>query len=153
MSVTIGFIWCVWLTAEHAVGFEKLRLDVGPELRAYADYLAGQLKAQDLALLPADQRMAFDAVNSSDIAVLADIKNPLSQLLALALAFQAGRASPLQIERAVNLASSQGWRRPLLAWLGLELALAQASVEQGGDAAKVARLQRRIALVQAASVR
>jgi hypothetical protein len=43
----------------------------------------------------------------------------------------------------VDTASAQGWRRPLLAWLGLQ----QQRAQQAGDAEAVARLARRIALV------
>jgi len=39
--------------------------------------------------------------------------------------------------------SSQGWRRPLLAWLGVQLKRA----EQAGDSETAARLKRRMELV------
>ena len=45
---------------------------------------------------------------------------------------------------AVDPAASQGWRRPLLAWLGVQLRLA----EQAGAIDETQRLRRRIALVQ-----
>jgi hypothetical protein len=44
---------------------------------------------------------------------------------------------------AVDTASAQGWRRPLLAWLQVKQARAQA----GGAVEEAARLQRRIDLV------
>jgi hypothetical protein len=47
------------------------------------------------------------------------------------------------IEQAVNTASSQGWRRPLLAWLRVQLQRAQAA----GAEQEAARIQRRIELV------
>jgi hypothetical protein len=58
--------------------------------------------------------------------------------------FRAGRASPAVVRQAVDTASAQGWRRPLLAWLGVQAQLA----EKGGDAEEAARLRRRIALTQ-----
>ena len=126
-------------------GFEKIRLEAQPEERAYADYLAGRLNPQDASLLPPEQRaVATSLIGSNDVEIAA-IKDPLSQLVAVAVVFQAGQSSPAQISLAVNAASSQGWRRPLLAWLGVELALAQKS----GDVAKAASLERRMALVQA----
>jgi len=67
----------------------------------------------------------------------------MARLVAAGTAFQAGLASPALVQAAVDAASSQGWRRPLLAWLGVQLKLAEAS----GDTAEVARVQRRIALV------
>ena len=48
------------------------------------------------------------------------------------------------IELASDTASAQGWRRPLLAWLKVQALRAQ----QGGDAAALQALQRRIALVE-----
>ncbi|HRL37596.1 MAG TPA: hypothetical protein PLH50_12290, partial [Ottowia beijingensis] len=54
------------------------------------------------------------------------------------------QASPAVVEQAVETASHQGWRRPLLAWLGVQARLA----EQRGDAAEAARVRRRMDLVQ-----
>jgi hypothetical protein len=55
---------------------------------------------------------------------------------------KAGKIAPADIANAVDTASSQGWRRPLLAWLGVQERRAQAA----GDAAAVQRIRRRIAL-------
>jgi hypothetical protein len=57
---------------------------------------------------------------------------------------QGGKASPAVLAQAIDSASSQGWRRPLLAWLGLQAQRA----EQGGDVDEAARLRRRIALTE-----
>ena len=129
------------LVFEPCAGFEKLRQDAPPAERAYADYLAGKLQTPDAALLPAAQRAV--AVAGSDAAVQA-ISDPLSQLVAAAVLLQTGRASPVVVQLAVDAASSRGWRRPLLAWLGVQLALA----EKGGNEAEAARLRRRIELSQ-----
>ena len=128
------------LVFEPCAGFERLRQDAPATERAYADYLAGRLPPQDIALLPAPQRAAA----SGDVASVKSISDPLSQLVAAAVLFQSGRASPALLQEAVNTASSQGWRRPLLAWLGVQAQLA----DKGGDAEAAARLRRRIALVQ-----
>jgi hypothetical protein len=45
---------------------------------------------------------------------------------------------------AVETASAQGWRRPLLAWLTLQVQRAEAS----GDVEAAATLRRRITLVE-----
>lgn len=129
------------LVLEPCAGFEALRPDAPAAERAYADYLAGQLQAQDVALLPAQQRAA---ATGGDVAALKGISDPLSQLVAAAVMFRAGRASPAVLQQAVDTASSQGWRRPLLAWLGVQLHLA----EKGGDGAAAAQLRRRITLTQ-----
>jgi hypothetical protein len=130
------------LVLEDCAGFERLRQDAPPAERAYADYLAGRLQPQDIALLPASQRAA---AAGGDVAALKGINDPLSQLVAAALMFRAGRASPAALQQAVDTASGQGWRRPLLAWLGVQLQLA----EKGGDSAAAEQLRRRIALTQA----
>lgn len=130
------------LVLEPCAGFEPLRPDAPAAERAYADYLAGQLQPQDIALLPAAQRAA--AAAGADAAALKAVADPLSQLVAAGVLFRAGRASPAVLQQAVDTASSQGWRRPLLAWLGVQLQLA----EKGGDLASAERLRRRIALTQ-----
>jgi hypothetical protein len=133
------------LVLEPCAGFEPLRPDAPAAERAYADYLEGRLQPQDLALLPASQRAA--AAAGADVGAVKGIADPLSQLVAAGVIFRAGRASPALLQRAVDTASSQGWRRPLLAWLGVQLQVA----EKGGDAEAAARLRRRIALTQNAS--
>ena len=119
---------------ESCTGFEKLRQDAAPAERAYADYLMGTLQPQDAALLPPSQRDP-----SADA-------EPLSKLVAFAARFRAGNASPALIQQAVDTASAQGWRRPLLAWIGVQASLA----DKAGAVEEAARLRRRIALVQGA---
>ena len=130
------------LVLEPCAGFEKLRQDAPPAERAYADYLAGVLLPQDVALLPKSQQIGAQAAINGAQAAIDSIADPLSRLIAIGVAFQAGKASPAAVQAAVDTASAQGWRRPLLAWLGVQLALA----EKSNDSAEAARLQRRIAL-------
>ena len=120
--------------------FEPLRADAMPSQRAYADYLRGQVPLDAIALLPPAQRAAA----AGDAGALGGMADPLSQLLAASVLLQTGRASPSVIALAIDTASAQGWRRPLLAWLGVQLQRA----EQGGDAQEAARLRRRIAIAQ-----
>jgi len=131
------------LVFEPCAGFEKLRQDAPPAERAYADYLAGKLAPQDINLLPKDQQISAQAAVLRAQPAIQSIADPMARLVAAGTAFQAGLASPALVQAAVDAASSQGWRRPLLAWLGVQLKLAEAS----GDAAEAARVQRRIALV------
>jgi hypothetical protein len=112
--------------------FELLRVDAPAPERAYAAYLAGQVSGEDVALLP-------EAHRGGAVAAIAD---PLARLVAAGVQFETGRADPAVIALAVDTASAQGWRRPLLAWLGVQLRLA----EQAQDVAEAARLKRRIAL-------
>jgi hypothetical protein len=68
---------------------------------------------------------------------------PLSRLVAESVRFRSGGIDPAGIARAVEIASAQGWRRPLLAWLGVQLKRA----EDAADADGAARIRRRMALV------
>jgi len=127
-------------------GFEKLRPEATPAERAYADYLVNRVQAGDVSLLPDHHRpfaaggLGGDAATSA----LRAVDDPLARLVATGVPFQDGRANPSAIALAVDTASAQGWRRPLLAWLGVQLSLA----ERAGDNASAERLRRRIALIQ-----
>lgn len=127
------------LVLDPCAGFEALRADAAASERAYADYLAGRLRPQDAELLPAWHRGVATGGSA-----LPDGGDPLARLIAAAVLLQAGRASPAVVAQAVDIASSQGWRRPLLAWLGVQARVA----EQEGQADDAARIRRRIGLVQ-----
>jgi hypothetical protein len=121
--------------------FEALRPDAGPPERAYADYLAGRGTAEDLALLPEAQRKV---AASGDAGALAAVEDPQSRLVAAGALLRAGRATPAVLAIAVDTASAQGWRRPLLAWLQLQVQRAEAA----GDGEAAATLRRRMGIVE-----
>ena len=125
------------LVFEPCAAFEALRQDATPAQVAYANYLRGQAQPQDIALLPAPQRALAQSAGTG-------AADPLSRLVAAGVLLQTGEASPAVIAQAIDTASAQGWRRPLLAWLGVQAKRA----ELGGDAAEAARLRRRIAITQ-----
>ncbi len=118
-------------------GFEALRADADAAELAYADHLQSHA-------LPADAVARLPAAQQPVAAVLQAIADPQSRLIAAAVLFQAGRAGPGAITLAADTASAQGWRRPLLAWLGVQALRA----ERAGAADEAQRLRRRIALVQ-----
>jgi len=127
-------------------GFDALAADAAAAEQAYARYLRGQAQASDVALLPPlHQALAMaTAVDAAALAAMvAALDDPLSRLVAAGVLLQRGLASPAVMHLAVDTASAQGWRRPLLAWLRVQLQAAQAS----GAAQDVQRLQRRISLV------
>jgi hypothetical protein len=126
------------LVLEPCAGFEPLRADAGAAERAYADYLQGA--PADAALLPAQHRAV--AGGKANAAALAQIADPLSRLVAAGVVMRSGQADPQVLQLAVDTASTQGWRRPLLSWLGVQLKLA----EQRGAGDEADRLRRRIAL-------
>ncbi len=121
-------------------GFEAIRADAPPDERAYAAYLAGRASADDIARLPAHHRAAA----SGDAGSLADIEDPFARLVAAGVLMRTGRATPEGIATAIDTASAQGWRRPLLAWLGL----AKQRAERAGDMAAAETIGRRMRLVE-----
>jgi hypothetical protein len=106
------------LEFDDCPAFEALRSGARPEEIAYADYLAGR-------------------------ASRAAGEDPLSRLVAAGVRLKSGGIDPAAISSAVEAASAQGWRRPLLAWLGVQAKRA----EDAGDSEMAARLRRRMALI------
>ena len=127
------------LEFDNCPGFEPLAGDASPAERAYAAYLSGRWHGLDAALLPAQHR----AIIARGDGVLGAIVDPLSRLVAAGALFRAGRLSPRGIAIALDTASANGWRRPLLAWLGVQ----EQRAEQAGDRAAAALIRRRIELV------
>jgi len=124
------------LVFEDCPGYAALAADATPAQRAYAAYLAGQWDGLEVALLP-EQHRAVPQGGALD-----RIEDPLARLVAAGARFKAGRMTPEGIALAVDTASSQGWRRPLLTWLGVQAQRA----ESAGDTAALAQIRRRIAL-------
>lgn len=127
-------------------GFEALRADATPLQRAYADYLRGRSTPQGAELL-APWQQAITRQQGGDANGLKALQaqaEPLSRLLGAAVLLQRGQADPAVVELAVDTASTQGWRRPLLAWLGVQLL----SAEQAGQTELADRIRRRIQAAQ-----
>ena len=106
------------LEFDECPAFEALRSGARAEEIAYADYLAGRAP-----------RVAAE--------------DPLSRLVAAGVQLKTGGINPATISSAVEIASAQGWRRPLLAWLGVQIKRA----EDAGDSETAAGLRRRIKLI------
>jgi hypothetical protein len=117
--------------------FQALAQDASPAERAYAAYLAGKWQGLDASLLPEQHRAIVQGKGG-----LAAVADPLSQLVAAGVLMQAGRMTPADIKLATDTASGQGWRRPLLMWLGVAHKRASAA----GDMQEAGRIQRRIDL-------
>lgn len=141
------------LQLEACAGFERLRADAAPAEYAYANHLAGRLAPGQAGLLPPAQQAVAAVValgaapgaagDGAAASMLRRLADPLSRLVGAAVLLRAGQAGPAVIAAAVDTASAQGWRRPLLAWLGVQQQRASAA----GDLAAGAALQRRIDLV------
>ncbi len=138
------------LEFDNCAAYQALAQDAQLQEQAYAVYLSGQWEGLNTALLPVQHRefvmMAAvgnpaGSVNSNS--VLATLEDPLAQLVAAGVLLQSSRLTPADILTATQTASNQGWRRPLLAWLGLQGRRAT----DAGDIDAAARIQRRIDLV------
>jgi hypothetical protein len=140
----VELVRCATLAAalefDDCPGFASLSLDATPQQRAYAAYIAGRWEEIDVAALPEQHRAV---VGTGSIAGVAD---PLSKLVAAGALLKAGRIGPADIAAATETASRQGWRRPLLMWLGVQVQRAEAA----GNAAAVEQIKRRIALASGA---
>jgi hypothetical protein len=117
-------------------GYAALAGDATAAQQAYAAYLDGRWQGLNAGLLPEQHRGVLTG------GTLAGVSDPLARLVAAGALLKAGRITPADIGNAVDTASNQGWRRPLLAWLGLQEQRAQAA----GDTAAVQQIRRRIAL-------
>ena len=128
------------LEFDDCPGFAALADTATPGERAYAAYLSGRWQEVDAALLPAQHQAVVRVAEGQGTAVLAAMTDPLSRLVAAGALMKAGRLAPADIALATETASGQGWRRPLLVWLGV----ARKRAEAAGDTVEAARIQRRI---------
>ena len=106
------------LEFDDCPGFQALKDEAGAENLRYADYLLGK-----------------SSYRGTD--------EPLSRLVAESVRFRSGGIDPAGIARAVDISSAQGWRRPLLAWLGVQ----EKRAADAGDSEMAARIRRRIDLI------
>ena len=131
------------LDFDHCSGVAAWREDMAVEDRPYAVWLTETVGPAQAASLPVQYRDVARAVNDeARVQALKKIADPVSRLIAAGVLFRRQQLAPGGIEIAVDTASAHGFRRPLLAWLTVELRRAEAA----GDGAAVERLRRRIAL-------
>lgn len=130
------------LVFDDCPAFRAQALDAQPPERAYAAFLSGQWSGLDSALLAPHYRAVVQA-RPEQTALLQTLTDPLARLVAASVLLKKGLISPADIQVALDTASAQGWRRPLLAWLGVQLQRATAA----GDREAASALQRRIDLV------
>lgn len=139
------------LEFDDCAAYQPLAAEAQPTEQAYAAFLNGRWTALDAALLPVQhQALVQQAISAQatkqpapGASPLGAMEDPLARLVAAGALLQSRRLSAADILVATETASAQGWRRPLLAWLGLQ----RQQASDGGDAAAAARLQRRIDLV------
>ncbi len=145
------------LVMTRCAGFEALAQDAATTEQAYASFIAGrwttlqaaQLPAHYRALVAQSQTRATQAdkpeqgENAPNQNELQQIEDPLARLVAAGALIQRQPLTSVDLDLAIETAASQGWRRPLLAWLGVQLMRQQTL----GNAATAAGIQRRIDVV------
>lgn len=140
------------LMFEPCTGYLVVAADAQPAEQTYADFLAGRWSTLKVERLPEHYReLVAQSLHSapqpsgmaSPVSPLSQIKDPLARLVAASLLLKKELLTPVDIALALDSASNQGWRRPLLAWLGVQ----HKRVQAAGDTAAAASLQRRIDLV------
>jgi len=104
------------------------RLETSAEDRAYYQFVTLNWDGLDAAKLP-PQYVALVKADASRVnAQIAAIEDPLSRLLAASLVTQRRQADHATLVTAMETASSQGWRQPLLTYLKL---LEKSAAERG----------------------
>lgn len=138
------------LEFDNCAGYQALAQDAGPQERTYAAFLSGNWAELDTQLLPEHHRAlvmnaaAGSPTGATKIAsTLGGTEDPLTRLVVAGVLLQRSELSPTDVVLATQAASDQGWRRPLLAWLGLQFKRAT----DAGDFDAAARIQRRIDIV------
>ena len=129
-------------------GYDRLANEASADDVAYARFLAGDWQGLAARSLPAHYAGVVGAKDDASAnRAASEIEEPLPRLIAAALLFKTSRAEPATLATAVDTASERGWRRPLLAWLQVQLKRAQAAA----DASAAAHLQRRIDVIMGPS--
>jgi len=123
------------LVFDDCPGFAAHAADAGAPERAYAGYIAGRWQGLDAGQLPAQHRLVVTGGTLPE--------EPIARLVAAGALLRAGRIDPAGIASASETASANGWRRPLLAWLGVQ----EKRALDAGDGEAVARIRRRIDLI------
>jgi hypothetical protein len=134
--------------------FDAYAKEATVQEKAYATFLTGHWDGLNAELLPvhyrnlvvqsyALQAQGAPARSKTPASLLLNINDPLARLIAASVLLKRQQLQASQWQLATNTASDQGWRRPLLAWLGLELKSAQAEEKTE----KAETLQRRIQVV------
>jgi hypothetical protein len=111
---------------------------------AYARFISGDWKGMDARLLPAQYASLMATTSQPQASInrnIAAIEDPVSRLVASGIMVRRGQFDTVTLQTAVDTASKQGWRRPLLTYLGV-------LQKQGGDPATLAAIAARIRLVE-----
>ena len=132
------------LDVEACLGFESVKDDATVADQAYGDFVSGRLDERDTPKLPSQYRAVASAKDDrARNKAMQQIADPVSRLVAAGVLFRLAQLSPDGLSAAIETASEQGYRRPLLAYLNVQARLAQSA----GDTAALQSIQKRIELV------
>ncbi len=145
------------LVLTPCTAYHGLAADAPLAEQAYAGFISGKWTGLDTTLLPPQYQLVVRQTqtrtgqNDGTIHLAAapshselhQIQDPLARLVVAGSLIQRESLTTADVDLAVETASSQGWRRPLLAWLGVQLKRQQTA----GETDAAARIQRRIDLV------
>lgn len=112
--------------------------------QAYYQFLTLRWDATDISQLPEQHRELVSAPPTTRRTLLANVDDPLARLLDASLLVMRQEADAATLTLATETASSQGWRQPLLTYLKLQ----EKQAATQGNATELARLARRIQLVE-----
>lgn len=144
----VQLVRCALATAaldfDTCADFDTLRDDATEDDRVFRSFLNGQWQSRDLNRLPTQYR---NVVSARDEAArnksMQQIEDPVSRLVAAGVLFRLAQLSPDGLAAAIESASAQGYRRPLLAYLNVQATRAEAA----GDTEALKSIQKRINLV------
>lgn len=111
---------------------------------AYYRFVTLRWEGLDASLLPGQHQALLRATPDKRPEIVSKVSDPLARLLDASLLVMRREADAGTLAVATETASSQGWRQPLLTYLKLRQKQAAAQ----GDADELARLDRRIQLVE-----
>ena len=127
-------------------GYKQLApLASDPGDAAYARFISGDWQGLNRALLPPQYAAFAAAAAPSPVEtqrLIGAISDPISRLIATGLNSRRGKINDATLQAAIDTASAQGWRRPLLTYLKLQQ-------QRSTDPSLLAALRTRIQLVEA----
>jgi hypothetical protein len=132
------------LDFDACAGVDAVLGEASSEDRSYGLFLLGRWDGLDTRALSANYRaVAGGRGEAEQNEAAARIDDSLSRLIAAGVLLKLERSSPATVNMAVNTASSEGYRRPLLAWLMVQAKLAEAA----GDKVLLETARKRIEFV------
>ena len=147
-------LWLVRCATRHAMLIDDACAEYADLARVapnatdevYYRFLTLRWDGLDASLLPSQHQDLLRAPAGKRREILGKISDPLARLLDASLLVMRREADASTLDTATETASSQGWRQPLLTFLKLQ----QKQAADQGNAAELARLERRIQLVEQA---